>query len=44
MYPRKAAAKDAGMSPEGRGSHRIVMDSGIGSFIDPDGFVWEATA
>ncbi|MEV6427082.1 glyoxalase [Nocardia sp. NPDC051463] len=44
MYPRKAAAKDAGMSPEGSGSHRIVMDSGIGSFIDPDGFVWEATA
>ncbi|RDI66835.1 hypothetical protein DFR76_104588 [Nocardia pseudobrasiliensis] len=44
MYPRKAAAKDAGMSPEGSGSHRIVMDSGIGAFVDPDGFVWEATA
>ncbi|MFI9510226.1 glyoxalase [Nocardia sp. NPDC052566] len=44
MYPRKAAAKDAGMSPEGSGSHRIVMGSGIGSFTDPDGFVWEATA
>ncbi|WP_067817909.1 glyoxalase [Nocardia inohanensis] len=44
MYPRKAAAKDAGMSPEGSGSHRIVMDSGIGPFTDPDGFVWEATA
>ncbi len=44
MYPHKSAAKDAGMSPEGSGSHRIVMDSGIGSFVDPDGFVWEATA
>lgn len=44
MYPRKAAAKDAGMSPEGSGSHRIVMDSGIGLFTDPDGFMWEATA
>ncbi|MTJ66799.1 glyoxalase [Nocardia seriolae] len=44
LYPRKAAAKEAGVSLEGSGSHRIVMDSGIGSFADPDGYVWEATA
>ncbi|MFG1797639.1 glyoxalase [Nocardia sp. NPDC049149] len=44
LYPRKAAAKEAGVALEGSGSHRIVMDSGIGSFTDPDGFVWEATA
>ncbi|MFD0359964.1 glyoxalase [Nocardia sp. GCM10030253] len=44
LYPRKAAAKEAGVSQEGSGSHRIVMDSGIGSFTDPDGFAWEATA
>ncbi|GAB4589364.1 VOC family protein [Nocardia sp. IFM 10818] len=44
LYPRKAAAKEAGVSQEGSGSHRIVMGSGIGSFTDPDGFVWQATA
>ncbi|MFE3025534.1 VOC family protein [Nocardia tengchongensis] len=44
LYPRKAAAKEAGVALEGSGSHRIVMDSGIGSFADPDGYVWEATA
>lgn len=42
MYPRKAAAKDAGVSPEGSGSHRIVINGGVGPFTDPDGFVWEA--
>ena len=26
LYPRKAAAKDAGVDPEGSGSHRIVVD------------------
>ncbi len=44
LYPRKAAAKEAGVSVDGSGSHRIIMDSGIGSFTDPDGFVWEETA
>ncbi|WP_174567691.1 glyoxalase [Nocardia altamirensis] len=44
LYPRKAAAKEAGVALEGSGSHRIVMNSGIGSFTDPDGFAWEATA
>ncbi|QLY31694.1 glyoxalase [Nocardia huaxiensis] len=44
LYPRKAAAKEAGVALEGSGSHRIVMDSGIGSFTDADGFVWETAA
>ncbi|MEC3919033.1 glyoxalase [Nocardia sp. CDC160] len=44
MYPRKAAAKEAGISPEGSGSHRIVLGGTTGTFVDPDGFVWEATA
>ncbi|MEU7137848.1 glyoxalase [Nocardia sp. NPDC046473] len=42
LYGRKAAAKDAGVDPEGAGSHRIVLGSGIGPCADPDGFVWEA--
>ncbi|WP_459961475.1 glyoxalase [Nocardia sp. IFM 10818] len=42
MYPRKAAAKDAGVSPDGAGSHGIVVSGNTGSFTDPDGFVWEA--
>ncbi|WP_067707428.1 glyoxalase [Nocardia yamanashiensis] len=44
MYPRKAAAKDAGVSPEGSGSHGIVVNGNTGSFVDPDGYVWEADA
>ncbi|MFE9575453.1 glyoxalase [Nocardia sp. NPDC006044] len=42
LYGRKAAAKDAGVDPEGSGSHWIVLGSGIGPFADPDGFAWEA--
>ncbi|HZP15297.1 MAG TPA: glyoxalase [Nocardioides sp.] len=41
LYPRKAAAKDAGVPAEGSGSHRLVVDSTAGGFADPDGFVWE---
>ncbi|WP_433578447.1 glyoxalase [Nocardia brasiliensis] len=41
LYGRKAAAKDAGVAPEGSGSHRIVLASGLGAFADPDGFEWE---
>ncbi|WP_174188318.1 glyoxalase [Nocardia barduliensis] len=42
LYGRRAAAKDAGVAPEGSGSHRIVLGGGgIGSFADPDGFAWE---
>ena len=42
LYSRRAAAKDAGVSPEGTGSHRIVIGSDAGPFTDPDGFAWEA--
>jgi hypothetical protein len=41
LYGRRALAKDAGVSPEGSGSHRIVIGSDAGPFIDPDGFAWE---
>ena len=41
LYSRRAAAKDAGVSPEGSGSHRIVIGSETDAFTDPDGFVWE---
>jgi catechol 2,3-dioxygenase-like lactoylglutathione lyase family enzyme len=39
LYRRRALAKDAGVAPEGSGSHRIVM-IGAGDFTDPDGFAW----
>lgn len=42
LYSRRAAAKDAGVSPDGTGSHRVVVGSDAGPFTDPDGFVWEA--
>ncbi len=41
LYGRSAAAKDAGVPPDGTGSHRIVIDSDTGPFTDPDGFAWE---
>jgi predicted lactoylglutathione lyase len=44
LYRRRALAKDAGVSPEGSGSHRIVVNGGARAFTDPDGFAWEATA
>ncbi|MFF7445700.1 MULTISPECIES: glyoxalase [unclassified Streptomyces] len=44
LYKRRALAKDAGVSPDGTGSHRLVLSSTEGPFSDPDGFVWEATA
>ncbi|MEU9993170.1 glyoxalase [Streptomyces sp. NPDC048045] len=44
LYKRRALAKDAGVSADGTGSHRLVLSGDAGSFIDPDGFVWEATA
>lgn len=40
LYGRKALAKDAGVPPEGDGSHRLVVTSSLGSFTDPDGFAW----
>jgi catechol 2,3-dioxygenase-like lactoylglutathione lyase family enzyme len=44
LYGRRALAKDAGVSPEGSGSHRIAIGGDVGSFTDPDGFEWEATS
>ncbi len=42
LYKRRALAKDAGVSPEGSGSHRLVVGSDAGPFTDPDGFTWDA--
>lgn len=42
LYGRRALAKDAGVSPDGSGSHRIVIGGDAGPFTDPDGFAWEA--
>jgi predicted lactoylglutathione lyase len=43
LYGRKALAKDAGVDPEGSGSHRLVV-GGAARFTDPDGFTWEPAA
>jgi len=42
LYGRRAAAKDAGVPPEGTGSHRILIHGDLEPFTDPDGFAWEA--
>ena len=44
LYRRRALAKDAGVSPDGTGSHRIVIDTDSEPFTDPDGFAWETTS
>lgn len=44
LYGRRALAKDAGVGPEGGGSHRLVIRADTGSFTDPDGFTWETAA
>jgi predicted lactoylglutathione lyase len=44
LLKRRALAKLAGVSPDGTGSHRLVVGSGAGPFTDPDGFVWESPA
>ena len=44
LLGRHALAKDAGVSPDGTGSHRIVIGSDAGSFTDPDGFAWETAS
>lgn len=44
LYGRRALAKDAGVSPDGSGSHRLAIGSDAGSFTDPDGFAWEAAS
>ena len=42
LYGRRALAKDAGVVPDGSGSHRLVIGTDGGPFTDPDGFAWEA--
>jgi predicted lactoylglutathione lyase len=44
LLKRRALAKVAGVSPDGTGSHRIVIGSDALPFTDPDGFAWEATS
>ena len=40
LYGRRALAKDAGVSPDGTGSHRLMIDGDAGPCTDPDGFGW----
>jgi catechol 2,3-dioxygenase-like lactoylglutathione lyase family enzyme len=44
LYGRSALAQDAGVSPDGTGSHRLVIGSDAGPFTDPDGFEWESAS
>ena len=44
LYGRRALAKDAGVAPDGTGSHRLIIGSDAGPFTDPDGFAWEAAS
>jgi len=44
LNTRKAVAKAAGVSPDGDGSHRLVIATHGAGFTDPDGFVWEPAA
>jgi predicted lactoylglutathione lyase len=41
LYKRNALAKDAGVEPQGSGSHRLVIGSDLAPFTDPDGCAWE---
>ncbi|HZM57097.1 MAG TPA: hypothetical protein VFC03_18940 [Acidimicrobiales bacterium] len=40
LYKRAGLAKDAGISAEGAGSHRVAIGTDAGNFIDPDEFAW----
>jgi uncharacterized glyoxalase superfamily protein PhnB len=42
LYKRRALAKDAGVPPDGSGSHRVVVAGTAEALTDPDGFAWEA--
>jgi predicted lactoylglutathione lyase len=42
LYGHRALAKDAGVAPDGTGSHRLVIGGDAGPFADPDGFEWES--
>ncbi len=40
LLARHALAKDAGVAPDGTGSHRIGIHGDAGTLTDPDGFAW----
>lgn len=42
LYGRRHLAKNAGVSADGSGSHRLIIGSDAGPFTDLDGFAWEA--
>jgi predicted lactoylglutathione lyase len=42
LNKRRALAKTAGVSPDGTGSHRLLIASNAGTFSDPDGLAWKA--
>lgn len=44
LYGRKALAKDAGVAPDGTGSHRLTINADNGPLTDPDGFAWEKSS
>jgi hypothetical protein len=44
LYRHRALSKDAGVSPDGTGSHRLMIGSDVGPFTDPDGFAWETAS
>jgi predicted enzyme related to lactoylglutathione lyase len=45
LYRRhRALAKEAGVAPDGTGSHRLTIGGEAGPFTDPDGFTWEAAS
>jgi uncharacterized glyoxalase superfamily protein PhnB len=44
LYRRRALAKDAGVTPDGSGSHRLAIGGTSGAFTDPDGFSWQASS
>jgi hypothetical protein len=39
---RRSLAIEAGVSPGGTGSHRLMIGSNAGPFTGPDGFAWDA--
>jgi predicted lactoylglutathione lyase len=44
LYGRRALARDAGVTPDGTGSHRVVIGSDAEAFTDLDGFAWETAS
>lgn len=44
LYGHRALAKDAGVPPDGAGSHRLMIGTDAESFTDPDGFAWDTTS